>query len=459
MKMNKHRHTTNIIDQNDREAYGMTRPARHAVLFTITCVLGIGAGFAQTDRQAFAAEPGQQDTVRPAVGRPLRQAQALMAAQKYTAALVKIRQADAVRNKTRYEAFVVEELRGFAEKGAGDSAAAIKSFETVIADGRLSKADRARFAEEIAVEYYDIRDYPNAIQWAARYLEEGGDAAEIHTLLAQSYYLTGDFADAARQLQSEVNAALRANHSPTESQLAMLADCALKENDQSAYAAHLEQLVLFYPKKQYWLSLLHQVESSPDFADRLHLDLDRLKLATGTLASPDDYLGMTELALADGLPGEARNTLERGYAAGILGTGPGAERQNRLRNLVAKSITADQGKLAQNLAQASQQRDGADLVNIGQDYISYGQTDKGIALVEAGIGKGGLLHPEDARLRLGVAYLVASEKAKALQVLGTVHGTDGAGELARLWTIYARQPENVVTPASGSSATAARYQR
>jgi Tetratricopeptide repeat len=406
-----------------------------ALAWSLAVAVGLGCG----DRQTFAADPNPADTVRPAIGQPLRAAQALIAAQNYTAALAKIRQADAFKNKTRYEAFVVDELRGFAEKGAGDNAAAIKSFESVIADGQLSAGDQARFAQEIAIEYYNTRDYPNAIQWAVRSLKADGTAVETHILLAQSYYLTGDYAGAARELQSQIAAAHRGNRPPPENQLVMLADCALKQNDDPAYAAHLQQLVLFYPKKQYWVPLLHQVERNPAFAGRLQLDLDRLKLAAGTLDSADNYLEMAELALADGLPREAEGAIEQGYTAGVLGTGPGAERQNRLRALAVKSVAEDQRGLAQSLTEAKAQQDGTALVNIGQDYISYGQVEKGLTLIEEGTKRGSLKHPEDARLRLGVAYLLAGQKAKAVQILQTIRGADGAADLAHLWIIYAQQ--------------------
>ncbi len=59
--------------------------------------------------------------------------------------------------------------------------------------------------------------------------------------------------------------------------------------------------------------------------------------------------------------------------------------------------------------------------------------------MEQGIKKGGLRRPEDAKLHLGIAYLQAGQKAKALQTFKTVGGTDGAAELARLWTVQARR--------------------
>ena len=77
-------------------------------------------------------------------------------------------------------------------------------------------------------------------------------------------------------------------------------------------------------------------------------------------------------------------------------------------------------------------------MNNGSAYVSFGEVDKGIALIEQGISKGGLKRPEDAKLHLGLAYLQANNKSKAAQIFKTIQGNDGTGELARLWELFSR---------------------
>ena len=73
-------------------------------------------------------------------------------------------------------------------------------------------------------------------------------------------------------------------------------------------------------------------------------------------------------------------------------------------------------------------------MRVGYAYVGLGEVDKGIALIEQGIAKGGLKRPEDAKLRLGMAQL-SRNKAKALQTLRSVGGSDGSADIARLWVI------------------------
>ena len=71
--------------------------------------------------------------------------------------------------------------------------------------------------------------------------------------------------------------------------------------------------------------------------------------------------------------------------------------------------------------------------------VFNGQAAKGLQLMQQGINKGGLKRPEDAKLHLGIAQIVAGDNAKAQATLRTVAGTDGTADLARLWALYARR--------------------
>ena len=63
------------------------------------------------------------------------------------------------------------------------------------------------------------------------------------------------------------------------------------------------------------------------------------------MSGPEDYMEMAQLALQSGFPTEAKQALDKGYAAGVLGTGPNAERHNKMRALVDKEVAEDRKSL------------------------------------------------------------------------------------------------------------------
>jgi hypothetical protein len=382
-----------------------------------------------------------QEALRPEVGKPLLAAQELIKAQKYKEALVKVRDAEAVPNKSAHESYMVERMRIAAASGAGDAELAAKSFEALKASGRLPAAEQLRMLESLAGAFYRAKDYARTITWGKRYLAEGGPNAQIRTLVIQSQYLAGDFAGAAKELVVEVQADDKAGRVTPEDRLTLLLNAAQRANDASGQWLAMERLVAHYPKPAYWSDMLARLQRKPGFSDRLALDTYRLMLATGSMRSANDYMEMAQLAVQAGLPGEGQRVVDKGFAAGVLGTGTPAEadRHRRLKELVAKRAAEEKQGLAAREAQAASARGGDELVNLGFSETFLGESKKGLALMEQGIAKGGLKRANDAKLHLGIAYLAAGDNAKALSVLKTVTGQDGTSDLARLWTLLARQ--------------------
>lgn len=411
---------------------------RYRYLGAIFAALSLNLIPAGLERVALAADPPAQskgESVRPEVGKPLQAAQELMKSHRYKEATAKIGEAENTGNKTAYESFLIQQMRGSAAMAAGETETAIRSFEAVIASGRLPPPQQLKIIQAVADMNYRAKDYAKAATWAARYMKEGGTDPQMRTVLIQAHYLNNDCASVSKILQGASQGEGQSGRRPGEDELLIMSSCYVKQKDNAGDLAALEKLVAYYPKKEYWASLVSRIQRKPGFSDRLSLDVFRLKLASGNLVSTADYMEMAQLALQAGVPAEAQKIVEQGFAGGALGTGADAERHKRLRDLALK--TADPP--ANGEAEATAAKDGTALVNDGFNQAAKGQTDKGIALMEKGIHIGGLRRPEDAKLHLGIALLQGGHKAKAIQIFKGVQGADGTADLARLWVIHANR--------------------
>jgi Tfp pilus assembly protein PilF len=143
-----------------------------------------------------------QNVFRPEIAVPLQAAEELIRAKKFDEALARIRLTDAVADRTANENLAIDRMRGIAAAGAGDIPTATRSFEAVIANGRLEPADRARMVEVLAQLHFQAKDYAKSATWAAQYLKDGGTNAEMRWLLIRSYYLASDCGSAARELRA-----------------------------------------------------------------------------------------------------------------------------------------------------------------------------------------------------------------------------------------------------------------
>jgi hypothetical protein len=398
------------------------------VRFWVFLVAVLAAG------SSLAQEKGQ--TVRAEVGKPLQAAVELLKQKKAKEALARVREAQAVPNKTPYETYLTTRMLAQAEATSGDAAAAAKAFEAAAASPAAPEGERRQFIGAAAQQYYAAKDYAKAAELAARYLKEGEDKA-MRTLHTQSLYLGNNFAAAAKAISAEVEAEEKAGRAPPESQLQLLANAYLQHKDNAGYNRAMEKLATYYPKRDYWLNLMHGVATRPGFSERLSLDVARLKLELGTIKSANEYLDAAQLSLLEGFPAEAAKIIDRGYAAGVLGTGGEAERHKRLKDLAAKNLAADRKAMTQDDGKDNATREGRALFNDGFNLVLNGKADKGLPMMQEGLrrGTGPGKRPDHARLQLGYAYHLAGQKERALQTFKGVQGNDGAAALAHLWVI------------------------
>jgi hypothetical protein len=349
---------------------------------------------------AVALGAAHAATVRAAVGKPLQRAEALIQQHDYQAALAQVAKARAVGHLTAYESLVVAQVDGIAASGAGDYPAAAAAYETVLNSGSVSPSARIQYSQAIAGFYDQAGDYPHTITWVNKYIAAGGTDPRTRILLAQAYYAQNDFAQAEQAAQHDEAQAAAAGQSLPEPELQLLASSADKSGDQAGYSAALQALLKAYPSPQYWAAAIAGVTAQPGFPDRLTLDVDRLRLATGTLTNPADYEDYTERAILAGNPVEAHQVIESGFASGVLTNQTDNGHAARLRALAAQQAAAAPVSPASATGQAGD---------------------------------------PDAALHLGIAYARQGNHAAAVasfQSIAAATPSDPDAALARLWLIY-----------------------
>ena len=415
------------------------------LLFAASTVALSHQSLAQTgnDQSATGGKPAAiteapKETIRNVIAKPMFAAEKLLAEKKYPEALAQIAEAEKVDGKTPFELYSLDRMRAVAALGVGNDALAVKSLESAFASGRVPAAETLNFLDGIARIYYRQKDFKQAATWAARAVKEPGARIETHLMLGHSAYVTNDFATAKTEIAAVVAAAEQAGTPPPEDQLRLLASASHKTSDTAGYVAALEKLVLRYPKKDYWADLIFRVESKPGFAERLVLDVYRLKLITGTLSEKSDFHEMASLALQSGYPAEAQKVIDAGDAAGVLAKDAAADSEKKLRASISKEL-AEEEKARTAKATTPVVKSSLALLNNGFDSVLKGDPKKGLDMMETGIKAGDLRRPEDAKLRYGIALVLAGQKPKASEIFKTVQGTDGSADLAHLWDLYTRQ--------------------
>jgi uncharacterized protein Smg (DUF494 family) len=407
---------------------------RLAMLFAALS-LPLGATYAAEAKNAAEAKK-VEESARETVVKPLNAIAELVNAKKYPEALAKLAEAEANKDITPYERFFIERSRAAIASANGDEATLLKTLETLLNTDRLAAAERQSFLKNLIGANYNKKDYAKSISWIQQFYKEGNKDPQIQELLVRAYYTNNEFENSLKESRNVLVELEKAGKVPEEDQINIYRNSAVKLKDLTSFTDALEKLVTYYPKPEYWSDLLGRLESSRTVADRLILDLYRLRLASVKTMSEADAKEMAELALLAVLPAEAKKVLEAGFKDGVLGVGSNAAEHKKLLDKATKSAADDLKNIAQGEVAANKSKEGNGLVNVGFAYVSQGQFDKGISLMEQGIKVGKLKQPEDAKLHLAEAYMLANRKDDAIQTFKSVQGDEGLSTIARYWLLF-----------------------
>jgi hypothetical protein len=239
----------------------------------------------------------------------------------------------------------------------------------------------------------------------------------------------------------DIEAAKAANTVPPKDTLLLLGNVGMKTKDNELYLQAVEELTRYYPTEDYWNDLLNRTRGKKGYSNRFDLDVVRIKAAlTPSKMEPEDYAEQADLAVLGGFFTEAKIALDKGFPNGIP-AGKDKAALEKIRASANKGAADDAKNIDSGIPPAQKSKDGVGLVNLGYNYVTMGQFDKGVDLMKQGIAKGVLKNPEDAKLRLGYALVMAGKKDEAVELLKTISGTDGRGDLARYWIMYATGPK------------------
>ncbi|MFT7724679.1 MAG: hypothetical protein QM788_17920 [Roseateles sp.] len=377
-----------------------------------------------------------QDAVRKEVGTPLTEASRLVKSGKFREALAKLRDAEAVGGRTAGENNAIEGVRFSAAMGAGDADTMARSYDAL--KGKLSGAQQLQYMEAIAGTYLRGGNAAKTLDWAGRYFAAGGSSASVKQMQQQAQFRSGDMTAVLKETLAEVHADEKAGRTPSQDKLNILLYAAQKKGDAATESYAVERLLNHYPRKELWAQVLGSLQGKKGFASRFALDVYRLQLATGNLKTADDYMEMAQLAAQAGYPDEGKKVVEQGLAANLLGQGAEGARHKRLLDLMVKKSNEARAGAAGAEKAANDAKTGDELVKLGLSRVFAGDKAGGLKLVDAGIAKGNFTRVDDTKLYQGLAYYNAGETAKAQSAWRGVKGTDGSGELARLWLVQSR---------------------
>ncbi len=400
----------------------------------IVLIVAMAVGFAAVSSVSRAEEP----QVSRAVAKTLKAANDALQAKNYAEVLAKTREAAAITPRTAYDDYVIHymQLPVFAAQSNYPETA--NAIESIIDSPYLPSTSKPQLLRTLMSIDYQQKDYDKAIQYGQRALAAGDLSSDTPLLIAQSYYLTNRFKEALSGMEAIVARDEQAGRKPAERSLSLIWSCALKVKDETAAARAVEKLILHYPKPDYWSNAMAGVLKNKTTDDRLLLMTYRLMAQVGILKRGADFTEMAQIALDQGNPGEAQSVLEQAFAKNLYSDPHDKERSQRLLDKVRRSAVDDRASIAKEEKAAAASASGDGLVQIGAAYLGFGQPDKALASISAGIAKGNLKYADEAYMLLGIANERNKNSSEAVRAFNRATSNPKYAQLAKLWALEAR---------------------
>ncbi len=240
---------------------------------------------------------------------------------------------------------------------------AIRAYEQVMAQPELPEALVLSTLKTKAQLQFTIEDYEGALVSIRDLMSKVPEpAADVYMLLGQAYFQLGDYDSALEPIQTAVNMVKEQGNTPKENWLLLLRVIYYENRDFPNMIAVLEELIQYYPKDTYLLTLAGAHSELEDTMKQLVI-VEALYEA-GYLKTANHIVNLANLYMLHETPYKAAKLLDKEMDAGIV-----EENERNLRLLSqAWYIAREDEKSIPPLAQA------AELTNDGELYVRLAQS-------------------------------------------------------------------------------------
>ncbi|MGQ0619179.1 MAG: tetratricopeptide repeat protein [Panacagrimonas sp.] len=353
------------------------------------------------------AKEDRPPVLRELAFKKLGKARELAEAKKFEEALSQLERLRDDRRANDYEKAMAWSVSAYCLHELNRTDEAQKAYGQVLEQTLIPESLRVATLYSLAQTYMLSDDWKNATatleQWFALQKEPSAGA---YTLLGQAYYQQKDFARARVPMEKAIEIGRRRGEKIKENNYLLLRAIYFGEKDYARLSEVLKNLVIDYPRKEYWLQLA---------AVYAELDQPLKQLAAMEYAFDQNYLGtaaeytsLAQLLLANDVPLRAARVIEAGIESKLLEPEP-----NNYRLLADAYVLAKEySKAVAALEKAVEKSQEPQMhLRLAQLYMENAQYQQAARAAEEALAGGKLERPD-------IAHIVAGLSLYELRKLG-----------------------------------------
>ncbi len=309
---------------------------------------------------------------------------------------------------------------------------AISSYEMVLAQPDLPEALETNSLYTLAQLYFIIENYRKAVDIINRWFTLTEKPTEnAYMLLGQGYYQLEEYKNSLVPLNKAYGMVRDRGDIPKENLLLLLRVNYFNLNDYENMLRVLKELVVHYPKTEYWLTMAGTYSE----LKRLDKQMSILEMLYegGRLQRGNQQLNLANLYMLHEAPYKAAVLLEKG-----MGEDKIEQNIRNLRLLSQAWLQAQENEksLVPLIQAARLSKDGELDMRLAQAYINLYRYDEAVASLNTAFKKGGLKRPDQANIMLGLALFETQKFDASLDAFQAASKDKRSRKAAETWLGY-----------------------
>lgn len=410
----------------------MTKEQKNRGLLNTSLAVLLSLGMAVTAVAQEGRETKQTVAMSQAVYEKLTEIQTLVEAKSYAQAQTLTNELLQKTNLSPYESAQIWNLTAYSKYLQERYEEAIQAYRRVLQQEGLPEALRQSTLKTTAQLQFTIEDYEAALRTINELMAELAEpAADVFMLQGQAYFQMGNYDAALGPIKKAVDMDRAQGNVPKENWLLLLRVIYYEKQDFKNMIAVLEELIQYYPKDTYLLTL---AGAHSELGDTLkQLVIVETLYERGILNTPSHITNLANLYLLHETPYKAATLLDKEIESGRVEAN---ERNLRLLSQAWYTAREDEKSIPPLARAAELSEDGELYVRLAQSYINLENWTDAEAALRKGLQLGGLSRQDTANIMLGMAYFNQKKFTSARNAFEAALPDSRSRRAAEQWIDY-----------------------
>jgi tetratricopeptide (TPR) repeat protein len=402
------------------------------VILTLAMVLGATGNALAQDEKKNQKKTKETVAMSQAVYERLTEIQELVEAKDYASAQVAIDDVKGKKGLSDYERAQIWNISAYSYYLQERYADAIYAYDQVLAQPGLPEALLLSTLKTKAQLHFTQEDYESALtvirQLMAAIPEPSADVLMIE---GQALFQLARYEEALVPIKTAIEMYRQQGQVPKENWLLLLRVIYFEQKDYENMILVVKELVAYYPKDTYVLTLAGIYSELGD--TKKQLTLTEVLYEKGYLNTASHVTNLANLYLLHGLPYKAAVVLEKEMGERIVESN---ERNLRLLSQAWYQAREDQKAIPPLERAAKMSKDGELYVRLAQAHINLENWTDAAAAVRQAIKLGGLKRSDTANIMLGMALFNQKRLEQARRAFEAASRDNRSRRAANQWIAY-----------------------